>query len=124
MIRKTRYITETCCRCKRPGWKHQKPYVLITEDEQKKIYGDLFSDSKEIKGISKSTERCAVRGSASIHEAVKEGKELSKQLGMEVVFKFNEQVVVVNSLSDVESVVRKWWIAVYHETPEESSKRR
>lgn len=120
MIRPNKYITETCCRCKRPGWKHHVPFNLRTEKEQKELGWSV----EDIKDAPKNAEKCYASLGSSIYEVVKEGKELSVALDKKVAFEFNERLVIVDMYSDTDEVIEKWWISVYGETPKETWAKR
>lgn len=123
MIRPDEYITETCARCRRPGYRYKKHFALLTEEEQIKLFSHLGGVA-EIKDAPKNAERCWVSLSSTINEAIEEGKEIAKKMKKKVAFEFNGKLVVVNKNSDTNKLYRKWWKKAYNETPEESFKRR
>ena len=120
MIRSKRYVTETCSHCKRPGWKHENRYSLRTEEEQMSLFGKAATDKSAPEGAENLWVGCG----SSIHETVKEAKELALTMKKTMAFMFNEFLVVVKEDSDVDKVVAKWWMEIYGETQEETFKRR
>lgn len=63
---------------------------------------------------------------STIHAAVKEALDYvdkySRIAG--VGFIFNDELVLVTAYDDADKLVRRWWKAVYKETPEESFAKR
>jgi hypothetical protein len=118
MIRPTEYITETCSQCKRPDWTRQVIRTLYTAEE-------CGSGKIKVKGLKKNFEPMIAGCGGNIYTAVKEAVEYCQTYKVPGVgFEFNGKTVLVTSDSDEAAVVKKWWKAVYNETPEESFAKR
>ena len=118
MIRPARYVTETCHTCKREGWTRLKRNSLLTQEEWD--YSPIV-----VKGLPAGFEPMTGLCGSSIGEAIQEAKDYCKEYKVPGVgFEFNGASVFVTASSDTDKLYRDWWQEVYHETPEESFKRR
>ena len=104
MIRPEKHITETCDRCKRPGWTRKVFYNLVTEEE----YEQIYSKKLEIKDAPEHAEKCYVRMGSDVGVTIEEAIELAVKLNRPVVFDFNERLIVVNQYSDPDVKYREW----------------
>ena len=127
MIRRKRYTTETCWTCRRPGWRHENPYTLWTEDEWKRLFQDHteFQFEPKLRAKYLDYEALSVHGGmVSVWDCCREGADLASELGRTVVFSFNQHDVIIRPGDDPELVGRDWWFRAYGKTPEESAKER
>lgn len=115
MKREPKTVTSTCHCCHRPDWTRQVGYNLTSREES--------SFPIEVKGLPSGFE--PMWASGMIYGAVEEAIEYCIAANVHGVgFEFNGHVVLVTAQSDKDKVIREWWQAVYHETPEESAARR
>lgn len=117
--RRNKTEVKCCPTCRRDGWVNVIRPCVLTEAEQQ----DMFGHVKKLVD-DPNTENCWASLGSSIHEATKEAVELAGQLDRRIVFKFNDKLVYVTKHSNVDAVVRDWWIRMYNETPEESARNR
>lgn len=125
MIRTPKEWTECCSACGGAGKIQKREYFqLWTQEEYRHHMGEEFAAMRPKLDVPERYEQCTAVGGAGIHAAVEEGIGLARQLGRPVAFEFNGEVVRVSAGSDADRIVRAWWQAVYHETPEESFAKR
>lgn len=121
-IRPKRFVVETCQRCRRPGWKHEIAFELLTEDEYEKL---MKHPLNKIPGLPAGFEPMYVGCGGNIGTAVQEAIAYCCEYGLKGVgFDFNDKPVFVTQTSDANAVYRDWWQRMYKETPEESFAKR
>lgn len=122
MIRPKRVVTETCSRCRRPGWTHENGFELLSEDEFEKIMGHAL---EKIKGLPAGYEPMYVGAGSSIWRSIEEARDYCREYGVTGVgFDFNGKPVFVTAESDPEQVGKEWWKLVYGRTYEEDMANR
>lgn len=108
-MRPKRFVTETCVRCNRDGWKHEVRYELITQEEYGKLIGDKYP-LPDIPGLPAGFEPASVGVGSSIFRTVEEAIEYCREYKVfGVGFMFNDKPVFVSAKSDAETVARDWW---------------
>lgn len=108
-IRPIRFVTETCCRCQRDGWKHQVSYDLRTRAEYTKMMGGKFPMT-EIPDLPAGFEPMSVGAGSSIFRSVEEAIEYCRVYKVAGAgFVFNDKPVFVTAKSDADQVTRDWW---------------